>query len=213
MLRGFYRFRWCMLASLFTGAAFAQSEERPVTVSVAGGLTTVVGHNAGRLDHGGDFQVSGGYFLNRNFGITGALQFSNLGITGSELARLNEPNGTARAYTLTIDPTVRFSLSRRMTGYILGGGGYLRRTVEFTQPALAQTLIFDPWWGYFGPALVPVNQVLGSVTSNAGALDAGAGINLPVGSGMKVFFETRYVHGFTRHSNTSLVPIIFGVRW
>jgi hypothetical protein len=100
-----------------------------------------------------------------------------------------------------------------MTGYLLGGGGYLRRTVEFTQPVLAQTVIFDPWWGYFGPALVPVNQVLGSVTSNAGALDVGGGINFPVGSGMKIFLETRYVHGFTGHSGTSLVPIMFGVRW
>ena len=81
------------------------------------------------------------------------------------------------------------------------------------EPVLAQTVIFDPWWGYFGPALVPVNQVLGSVTSNAGALDVGGGINFPVGSGMKIFLETRYVHGFTGNSGTSLVPIMFGVRW
>jgi hypothetical protein len=30
---------------------------------------------------------------------------------------------------------------------------------------------------------------------------------------MKIFLETRYVHGFTGHSGTSLVPIMFGVRW
>jgi opacity protein-like surface antigen len=205
--------RYCVLALIFAGSVFAQSEEHSATVGIAGGLTTVVGHDAGRLDHGGNIQVSGGYFFTHNLGITAAFQFSNLGITGSELARLNEPDGSARAYTLTFDPTVRFSLGHGMTGYLLGGGGYLRRTVEFTQPVLAQTVIFDPWWGYFGPALVPVNQVLGSVTSNAGALDVGGGINFPVGSGMKIFLETRYVHGFTGHSGTSLVPIMFGVRW
>jgi hypothetical protein len=57
-------------------------------------------------------------------GITAAFQITNLGITGSELARLNEPDSSARAYTLTFDPTVRFSLSHGMTGYLLGGGGF-----------------------------------------------------------------------------------------
>src|ERR1700676_1701641 len=143
-------FRYCALALIFAGSVFAQSEEHSATVGIAGGLTTVVGHDAGRLDHGGNIQVSGGYFFTHNLGITAAFQFSNLGITGSELARLNEPDGSARAYTLTFDPTVRFSLGHGMTGYLLGGGGYLRRTVEFTQPVLAQTVIFDPWWGFFG---------------------------------------------------------------
>ena len=114
-------FRYCALALIFAGSVFAQSEEHPATVGIAGGLTTVVGHDAGRLDHGGNIQVSGGYFFTHNLGITAAFQFSNLGITGSELARLNEPDGSARAYTLTFDPTVRFSLGHGMTGYLLGG--------------------------------------------------------------------------------------------
>ena len=56
----------------------------------------------------------------------------------------------------------------------------MRRTVQFTQATLAQATIFDPWWGYFGPALIPVNEVLGSVSSNAGAWDAGAGLDIPL---------------------------------
>jgi hypothetical protein len=46
------------------------------------------------------------------------------------------------------------------------------------QPTLAQTLVFDPWWGYFGPALIGVNQILGAVTSYSGTFDVGGGLNI-----------------------------------
>jgi hypothetical protein len=185
-----------------------------LTLSIAGGLTKVTGSDAGRLDFGGNLQVAGGHFFTRSFGITGAFQFNQLGITRGELNRLNQPDGGARAYTLTFDPTVRFPVGHGVTAYLLAGGGYLRRTVEFTQPTVAQTVIFDPWWGYFGPALIPVNQILGSVTSKSGAIDVGGGINAPLArGGVRLFVEARYVHGFTSNSNTSIVPIMFGVRW
>ena len=92
-----------------------------------------------------------------------------------------------------------------------GGGGYLRRTVEFTRPTLAQTTVIDPLWGYIGPALIPVNQILGSVTNNSGAVDIGGGLNVPLAkSGAKLFIEARYVHGFTGNTNTSIVPVSLG---
>jgi hypothetical protein len=97
---------------------------------------------------------------------------------------------------------------------VLVGGGWLRRTVEFTQPTLAQTFVFDPWWGYFGPALVQVNQVLGSVTSDAGVFNVGAGINVPLPlPKLHIFIESRYIHGFTESTNTTIVPITVGLRW
>src|ERR1700680_2271610 len=67
----------------------------------------------------------------------------------------------------------RFRLGSRANAYVLLGGGYFRRIVQFTQLTLAQTVVFDPWWGYFGPALISANQVLGTFTSNSGAFDVG----------------------------------------
>ncbi len=50
---------------LAEGAAAQPSEENhPVTVSAAGGFTGVVGQDAGRLDHGGNFQLGAGHFFN-----------------------------------------------------------------------------------------------------------------------------------------------------
>jgi hypothetical protein len=98
-------------------------------------------------------------------------------------------------------------------GYALIGGGWLRRTVQFTKPTLAQITIFDPWWGYYGPALIPVNQILGSASSDAGEIEAGAGLNIPLSSSMKLYVEGRIMHGYTDKSPTTIVPLTVGFRW
>jgi len=199
------------------GLACAQSEDHPVTVHAGGGITTITGFDAGRLDHGGNFQAGVGHFFNRYFGITGNFMFNDLGITRHELNLLNQPDGSARVYSLTADPTLRIPMGEGWSAYLLAGGGYLRRTVEFTRPTLAETIVFDPWWGYFGPALIPVHQILGSVISNSGAVNAGGGLNIPLPKagpkGVHVYVEARYFHGFTSNSKTTIVPITFGVRW
>jgi len=208
----------CVILLLaFPSGAYGQSdeyEEHPVTISAGAGLTTIVGRDAGKLDHGGSFQIGAGHFFNRYFGVTGNFMFNALGLTRSELNLLNEPDGHARIYSLTADPTLRLPLRGHWSIYVMAGGGYLRRTVEFTQPTLAQTLVFDPWWGYFGPALIGVNQILGSVTSNSGAFDVGGGLNIPLPrTQLRLFIESRYFHGFTSNTNTTVVPVQFGLRW
>jgi Outer membrane protein beta-barrel domain len=198
----------------FARPALAQEEYHRFSASVGGGFTGITGSDAGKLDHGGNVQAGAGYFFNRYLGITGNFMFNGLGITRSELNRLNQPDGNARVYSVTADPTVRFPLGSRANVYFLVGGGYFRRTVEFTQPTLAQTVVFDPWWGYFGPALIQVNQVLGKFTSNSGAFDVGGGINIrPARSGPYLYVESRYMRGFTSNSDTSVVPLVVGVRW
>jgi hypothetical protein len=217
MKQRFGRFRpVCYLAALLltVPAVFGQDEFHRLTLSAGAGLTMITGTDAGKLDHGGNVQLNGGYFFDSHFGITGNFMFSGLGITRAALNNLNVPDGHARVYSITVDPTLRIPLRRGFNAYLLAGGGYLRRTVEFTQPTLVQTVIFDPWWGYFGPALIPANQILGTVINNSGALDVGGGLNIPLpGSGIKAFAEVRYFDGFTSRSSTSIVPITFGVRW
>jgi hypothetical protein len=91
------------------GVVVAQGEEafHHFTLSAGAGLTTITGTDAGKLDHGGNLQLNGGYFFNRYFGITGNFVFSDLGITRAELNNLNQPDGAARVYGVTADPTNR----------------------------------------------------------------------------------------------------------
>jgi hypothetical protein len=75
----------------------------------------------------------------------------------------------------------------------VGGGGWLCRTVELTQPTIAQTIVVNPWWGYDDSALIPTNQVIGSYSQNAGVWDVGGGVSksLPRAS-LRLYVEARY---------------------
>jgi hypothetical protein len=74
--------------------------------------------------------------------------------------------------------------------------------------------IIDPWWGYLGSAIVPANQVLGSVSNNAFGLNGGDGVSVALGqSGAEFFAEVRYHWADMNPTTTSIVPITFGVRF
>lgn len=88
------------------------------------------------------------------------------------------------------------------------------RTVEFTQPVLAPTYIYDPWWGMWGRFTSAPTKVLGSITNNTGAWDVGGGFNIPLPrSGFKLYIQARYYTGFTHNTHTTLVPVTVGLRW
>jgi outer membrane protein with beta-barrel domain len=141
--------------------ASAQSEYHHLTFNVGRGFTAVTGSILDRLDHGGNVEAGAGLNFNSVLGVLGTYSYQGLGITRSALNAVNQPDGSARVFTLTIDPKISIPIHGH-SFYLLGGGGWLRRTVEFTQPTLATTIVFDPWWGYIGPAVVQVNQVLGA---------------------------------------------------
>lgn len=198
----------------FAGLAAGQSDFHHLSVNVGGGFTTTTQGISNRLDNGGNFQAGVGLNLTRQLGVEGTFMFNDVGITRSALNSAGEPDGSARSYTITIDPKIRVWSGERASAYILGGGGWMRRTVEFTAPTFAQTLIFDPWFGYVGPGLVPANQVLGTYTQNAGVWDVGAGMNFPMPrTSLKLYLEARYLDGLTTGQHTTLVPITLGIRW
>jgi hypothetical protein len=197
-----------------TPLSLAQSEDHHFTANVGAGFTAPTGRISNSLDIGGNVQAGAGFNFNRYLSINGTFAFQGLGITRSALSAVNEPDGNGRVYTLTVDPKFTFPLRGRSGFYLLAGGGWLRRTVQFTQPTVATTFVFDPWWGYVGPALVQANQVLGSVSENAGVWDIGGGMNFPLPrTRVKLYLEARYYDGLTNSTHTSLVPITFGIRW
>lgn len=194
---------------------FAQDDDyKRFTFNVGGGYTATVGDSSGRLDKGGHFQAGAGININQYLRILGTFQFHHLGITGDALRQADQLDGRSHTYNLTIDPVLRFPLGERTHGYLLAGGGWMRRTVDFTRPTLAQTVVFDPWWGYFGPAIIPVNQILGTYTSDAGAWDIGGGLDIPLGNRTaKLYMEARYIREFTSRADTEMVPVSIGLRW
>jgi opacity protein-like surface antigen len=149
------------------------------------------------------------------FGVIGEFGYNSLGVASRVLNAVGAPNGDARIYSLTLNPIVRFNPHGRFDVYAIGGGGYYRRTVEFTEPTTAIATAFDPFFGVFFPVAVPANTVLGSFTQNKGGWNIGAGITVQLkgDSNAKFFAESRYHHIYTTPVRTTVLPVTFGFRW
>jgi hypothetical protein len=191
--------------------ASAQSEGWNVTAAV--GATPTVKPTYDRLTTGWNLNLGAERQVGGGLGIRGELGYEQLGVTDQVLRSLQVPSGNAHVLALTVGPRWRFPIASGVSGYAIGGVGWYRRTVEFTRPTLAVVDIVDPWWGYFGPEIVPANQILGSVTKNAFGANVGGGVSIPLGqSGIEAFGEVRYHHAYTSVTSTTLLPVSFGIR-
>jgi hypothetical protein len=86
--------------------------------------------------------------------------------------------------------------------------------VNLTQPTLQEVLVFDPFFGFITPVLVPATQLLASIHRDALGGNLGAGFTIGLGSsGLKFYTESRYHYANTAYRATQIVPVTFGIRW
>ena len=211
--RTFYTTVCCVAGLLLARPCVAQNTNK-FTFNIGGGFTEPVRHTDGRLNTGFNITAGAGVNLAPQVGVIGEFGYNQLDLSDAALSLAGAPAGSTRIYSLTLNPIVRFNPRGRFDAYVVGGGGYYRRTVEFTQPTTATVTAFDPFYGFF-PALVPANVVLGSFIQNKGGLNIGGGISVRVrgDSNTKFFAETRYHYLYTTPVRTSILPVTFGIRW
>jgi len=199
---------------LCTLPAPAQTTSR-FTFNAGGGFTEPIGANGRRLNTGFNLGVGGGINLSPHVGVIAEFGFNGMNLSDGALARAQVPDGSARIYSVTLNPIVHFNPRGRMDAYLVGGGGFYRRTVEFTQPTVDVVPAFDPFYGAFFPVAVPANIILGSFTQNKGGLNIGAGVTFRVrgDSNAKFFAESRYHFMYTTPARTTYMPVTFGFRW
>ena len=96
--------------------------------------------------------------------------------------------------------------------YLIGGGGYYRRTVEFTQPSSAVATAFGPFYRILFPIEI-------ATTTRAGLLHPesrrhqrrrGRGHAL---SRRQARAESRHHYIFTSPVRTAYIPVTLGFRW
>jgi Outer membrane protein beta-barrel domain len=203
----------CFSSAFLAPAAFAQfGQDSRFTMHVGGGPTVTSARASDYMSNGYNFLIGGGVRASRFVEILAEYSFNDLGVQDSVLQELTVPDGNARLHSVTGNIKLNL-IPGPVNVYVIGGGGWYRRTVEFTEPTTGIVTIFDPWWGVFASAVVPANQVLGSVTRDAGGFNAGGGISVSLGEGVRVFAESRWHRAYHNPTNTTIIPITFGLRF
>ena len=204
-----------LIASIVMLAAFPLLGQSKLTFSLGGG-PSVPGKHSGRNFNTG-FNLTAGIGIHpvNAFGLMAEFGYNNMGITDGALRRIGVADGSGRLYSVTLNPIVHFNPSGRFDFYLIGGGGYYRRTIEFTQPSSAIATAFDPFYGIFFPVEVPTTTVLGSFSQNKGGVNGGAGVAIRFGedSRSSFFAESRYHYIWTTPVRTAVLPVTFGFRW
>src|ERR1041385_367460 len=118
-------------------ACFAQNTSK-FAFSVGGGFSEPLKYSDGRFDTGFNIGAGAGYNFHPNFGLMTEFGFNHLGVNSNVLNAVGAPDGSGRIYSLTLDPIVHFNPKGKFDAYVIGGGGYYRRTVEFTQPGVGR---------------------------------------------------------------------------
>jgi hypothetical protein len=202
----------CAAVMIFSGTAAAQGL---FTFKVGAGFTQPVRFTDGRLKTGFNMNAGAGINVAPWLGLMGEFGFNALGLSDLALTTVGVPDGSTRIYSATLNPIVRFNPRGRFDVFATGGGGFYRRTVEFTEPSIGSATAFDPFYGVFYPVAIPTTTVLGSVSQNKGGVNGGGGfsIRLRGDSNTKFFAEARYHYLFTTPVRTTILPVTFGISW
>ncbi len=183
------------------------------TLQFSAGAAAPTSDISSRLSTGWGLDVGAGYRFTGWFDVLGEFGFAGMGVPSSVLQELQAPDGHGRIFSLNLEPEVRFPLTRRFSGFVHGGVGWIHRTVELTMPTVQQLDVFDPFYGDV-PEQVVTDQVLSSTTRNALGSDFGGGVALPIGAtGAEVFVDLRYYYAPTSPRVTAMIPVLFGIRY
>jgi Outer membrane protein beta-barrel domain len=200
-------------ALIFTTPARAQQTYHRFTVNIGGGYTPTTGDIGKRLTDGWDGTAGAGFNFNRHFSLGGQVMYDSLGVSQLVLNEAAVPAANAHVWAITVEPTFRFLPGRVIDPYFVGGVGYYRQTVQFTQPTYSSIFVFDPFFGFY-PALIQTDQVLGTMVGQGIGGSAGMGLNFRLGdSGLKFYVEARYHYADTGSLPLRMIPVNIGFRW
>jgi hypothetical protein len=200
-------------------AAQVIPQDHSCTVNFAGQAAIPSGEEGNNFNSGWGFQAGGGFAVFRPSEpgrgaavyITANFMYDRLAATGAALtqAKTAEPTQLASATSahgsfsaVTLDPTVRYSTSARLSFYGSGGFGWFRRAIGFN--------------GANPETLTESNGItLGRLGANSGVFDLGGGLSfgLTPKGGLMLYAEARVYRGVTVNSGTTIVPLSVGVRW
>ena len=212
----------------------------PIGNAASGGFTTLL--DAGTTDTtkyptetwGGNFLVGGGWNFTRHFTLLGEYSYNSMKIPGSTLSAVynesdlesqgvDEIGGNTHIQGVTAEALYYFYTGDKHTysAYVIGGGGYYHRSINFTTPVEEEDFYGDVY---------EENETFSSYSDNAAGVNLGVGLTFkPFGqyASAKLFAEARYVfvdtpsESFADLSNNNVlhagtqeyIPVTVGIRF
>ena len=193
-------FRSALIALLSLAVAVTSAvaqESHRFNFSAGGGVSFPTADASGNFNTGWNMDFRGGLSVNRHLLADVDFAYNYWGLTDAALARFGQPGGYSDVWSLTFAPELRMAPRSKIDPYVIVGAGLYHRGLALTQPSNVQTIFCDPFFGYCYPAVVGVDQVVASFSTNKGGFNAGGGFEVRLGPGMKVFAEARYNEMFT----------------
>lgn len=207
--------RMLAAAAFVIAASAAPAFAQPAgwTIEFAAGGAGPTGDLSGRLSAGWDVNTGVGYQFAKWFAVMGEFNMSSMGIPPDVLQASQAPDGYGHIFSVNVEPQVRFPLAGRFSGFVEGGGGWMRRTVALTEPTVQTIDYFDPFYGDI-PTQIATDQVLSSTTHNAFGGNFGGGVAVPLAStGADLYVDVRYYYAPTTPRGTTMIPVTFGIRY
>lgn len=201
------------LISAFLSCTYVSAQEVPrFTGQISGGFTQPVGTTGNNLNEGWNIQGGFGVNFSPYVGAMIDLGYNRFNLSSFALNSVGTPGGDVQIFSATLDPIVHLNPRGHLDFYLVGGGGEYHWYQEFTQPAIATVVTYNPFFGYY-QVDVPGNQILGSYSVNKPGVNGGAGIALGTRFHGKIFAEARYTRIFFSNGHADYIPVSFGFRW
>jgi hypothetical protein len=165
-----------------------------------------------------DLVVGGGPNLRPHIKMNAEFMFHGIPVNQDIVKQVGVSDIKGRLYALSGNLMLGTSIGGRKGAYLIGGGGWYRRTLEAKQTVLKEGTVCVPFWDWWNVQCVdgiyPTDVTVGSRTVSAPGFNVGGGLTYALGeSRANVYFEVRYHHAFTPSVDTVVLPLTFGVRF
>ena len=197
-----------------------------LTIEASGGANAPAGDKT-YITWGGQFTIGGGFNINQYLAAMVEYQFLDDKVPGHVIAESGTTGGHYHIWSFTVDPIIDLFPKSSNDLYATGGGGFYRKTTNFTVLSPTEFCYYFCYGGY-------VPTTVGKLSSNQGGFQIGGGYQHRFG-GMYGLSRTRFFAGVsyvdvlspalrgrtpsgglspvTIGADTKVLPIQIGIRW
>jgi hypothetical protein len=165
-----------------------------------------------------NFVTGGGINLSPHIKMNAEFMFHGIPVQKGIVDQLGFSDVKGRLYALTANLLIGGPIGHGKAVYVIGGGGWYRRTLEAKQTAFQAGTACSPYWSWWGEECVngifATDVTVGSRTSSAPGFNVGGGLTYQLGDSLAhLYVEVRYHLAYTRNVHTEVLPLTLGIRF